>query len=49
MLKIGYCDYELKQWDSAKSVLTQVATNYADTPDGRLAQQRLEKIAAEKH
>jgi hypothetical protein len=30
-------------------VLTQVATNYADTPDGRLAQQRLEKIAAEKH
>jgi tol-pal system protein YbgF len=49
MLKIGYCDYELKQWDAAKSVLTQVATNYADTPAGRLAQQRLDKIATERH
>ena len=49
MLKIGYCDYELKQWDAAKTVLTQVATNYADTPSGRLAQQRLDKIATERH
>jgi tol-pal system protein YbgF len=48
MLKIGYCDYELKQWDAAKGVLSQVATNYPDSPAGRLAQQRLEKIAAEK-
>jgi tol-pal system protein YbgF len=49
LLKIGYCRYELKQWDSAKSVLTQVVTQYADSPAGRLAQQRLEKMAAEKH
>jgi tol-pal system protein YbgF len=49
LLKIGYCRYELKQWDAAKAVLTQVATSYADTPAGRLAQQRLEKMAAEKH
>jgi tol-pal system protein YbgF len=49
MLKIGYCDYELKQWDAAKTVLTQVATNYADSPAGRLAQQRLDKIATEQH
>ncbi len=49
LLKIGYCRYELKQWDSARSVLTQVVTQYADSPAGRLAQQRLEKMAAEKH
>jgi tol-pal system protein YbgF len=49
MLKIGYCDYELKQWDAAKTVLTQVATNYAETPSGRLAQQRLDKMATERH
>jgi tol-pal system protein YbgF len=49
MLKIGYCRYELKQFDVAKSVLVQVSTQYADTPAGRLAQQRLEKMAAEKH
>jgi tol-pal system protein YbgF len=49
LLKIGYCRYEMKQLDSARDVLTQVATRYADTPAGRLAQQRLEKMAAEKH
>jgi tol-pal system protein YbgF len=49
LLKVGYCDYELKQWQAAKDVLTQVAANYADTPAGHLAQQRLEKMAAEKH
>jgi tol-pal system protein YbgF len=49
LLKIGYCRYELKQWDSAKSVLTQLVSQYPDTPAGRLAQQRLDKMAAEKH
>jgi tol-pal system protein YbgF len=49
LLKIGYCRYEMKQLDSAREVLTQVASRYADTPAGRLAQQRLEKMAAEKH
>lgn len=49
LLKIGYCDYELKQWQSAKDVLTQVTTNYGDTPAGHLAQQRLDKMAGEKH
>ncbi len=48
MLKIGYCRYELKQWDAAKLVLTQVAAKFSDTPAGRLAQERLQKIAAEK-
>jgi tol-pal system protein YbgF len=49
LLKIGYCDYELKQWDAAREVLSQVATKYSDTPAGHLAAQRLDKIAAEKH
>jgi tol-pal system protein YbgF len=49
LLKIGYCEYETKQWQSAKDVLTQVATKYADTQAGHLAQQRLDKMAAEKH
>ena len=49
LLKIGYCRYEMKQWESAREVLTQVVTRYADSPAGRLAQQRLDKMAAEKH
>ncbi|HEY2677019.1 MAG TPA: tol-pal system protein YbgF [Steroidobacteraceae bacterium] len=49
LLKIGYCRYETKQWDAAKAVLTQVVSQYGDSPAGRLAQQRLDKMAAEKH
>jgi tol-pal system protein YbgF len=49
LLKIGYCRYEMKQWESAREVLTQVVARYSDTSAGRLAQQRLEKLAAEKH
>ena len=49
LLKIGYCRYEMKQFDSAKTVLAQVVTQYGDTPAAHLAQQRLEKMATEKH
>jgi tol-pal system protein YbgF len=49
LLKIGYCEYELKQWDSAQETLLQVVTKYSDTPAGHLAQQRLDKMAAEQH
>jgi tol-pal system protein YbgF len=49
LLKIGYCQYEAKQWDQARQTLTQVATQFSDTPAGHLAQQRLDKMAAEKH
>jgi tol-pal system protein YbgF len=49
LLKIGYCRYELKQWDGAREALTQVASKYSDSSAGRLAQQRLEKMAAERH
>jgi tol-pal system protein YbgF len=49
LLKIGYCRYEMKQWDSARQILGQVVARFSDTPAGRLAQQRLDKMAAEKH
>jgi len=49
LLKIGYCEYELKQLDLAKQTLLQVTTLFADTPAGHLAQQRLDKMAAEQH
>ena len=49
LLKIGYCQYELKQFDAAKQTLSKVATQFPDSPSGHLAQQRLDKMAAEKH
>jgi tol-pal system protein YbgF len=49
LLKIGYCQYELKDWAAAKDTLAKVATQFSDTPAGHLAQQRLDKMAAEQH
>jgi tol-pal system protein YbgF len=49
LLKIGYCQYELKQWDLAKRTLALAATQFPDTPAGHLAQQRLDKMATEQH
>ena len=49
LLKVGYCYYELKQWQEAQDTLAQVVASYRDTPAGKLAQARLEKMATEKH
>jgi tol-pal system protein YbgF len=49
LLKIGYCRYELKQWESARQELGQVVARFTDTPAAHLAQQRLDKMSAEKH
>ncbi|MEP6547365.1 MAG: tol-pal system protein YbgF [Gammaproteobacteria bacterium] len=49
LLKIGYCQYELKQPELARNTLTLVTTQFPDTPAAHLAQQRLEKMAAEKN
>jgi tol-pal system protein YbgF len=49
LLKIGYCQYELKQFDAAKQTLSKLAAQFPDSPSGHLAQQRLDKMAAEKH
>jgi tol-pal system protein YbgF len=48
LLKIGFCDYELKQFTAAREALSQVTAKFPDSPAGRLAQQRLDKMAAEK-
>jgi tol-pal system protein YbgF len=49
LLKIGYCHYELKDYSAARSALEQVPAKFPDSASARLAQQRLEKMAAEKH
>jgi tol-pal system protein YbgF len=49
LLKIGFCRYEMKQWEPARQILGQVVARYSDTPAGRLAQQRLDRMTAEKH
>jgi tol-pal system protein YbgF len=49
LIKIGYCRYEMKQYESAREVLGQVVARYVDTPEGHLAQQRLDRMTAEKH
>jgi tol-pal system protein YbgF len=49
LLKIGYCRYELKQWESAKLALSQVITQFPDNPDAKMAQQRIDRMAVEKH
>jgi tol-pal system protein YbgF len=47
LLKIGYCNYELRQWDAARQALQQVGRLYPDTTAARLAEQRLQRIAQE--
>jgi tol-pal system protein YbgF len=49
LLKIGFCRYEMKQFEPAREILGQVVARYGDTPAGRLAQQRLDRMSAEKH
>jgi len=47
LLKIGYCNYELKQWDAARTALRRVSQEFPDTTAARLAIQRLERLAEE--
>jgi tol-pal system protein YbgF len=49
LLKIGFCRYEMKLFDPARAVLEQVVKQYPDAPAAKLAQERLDKMAAEKH
>lgn len=47
LLKTGYCQYELKQWDAAEKTLTDVTTRYPETTVARLAQGRLRALKLE--
>ena len=47
LLKIGYCNFELRQWDAARMALEQVSRQFPGTTAARLAVQRLERLAQE--
>lgn len=47
LLKIGYCNYELKRFEAARKALREVVNNYPETTAARLAAQRLERMTAE--
>ncbi len=47
LLKMGYCNYELKRWEAARMSLTRVQEDYEDTTAARLAGQRLQRMAEE--
>lgn len=47
LLKTGYCQYELKQWDVAESTLNNVVKIYPNTTVARLAQGRLRALQLE--
>lgn len=47
LLKTGYCQYELKQWDAAEATLNSVIETYPDTTVARLAQGRLRALQLE--
>lgn len=49
LLKMGYCNYELGNWDQARAALSRVQREFADTTAARLAQQRLQQMADEGH
>ncbi|RZV34843.1 MAG: tol-pal system protein YbgF [Chromatiales bacterium] len=47
LLKVGYCNYELKDWAGARSALARVQSEYPDTTAARLAGQRLSRMEEE--
>ena len=47
LLKVGYCNYELKQWDEARAALKRVQGEFPETTAARLAGQRLQRMTEE--
>lgn len=48
LLKIGFCNYELQQWDAARQALMRVSREFPDTTAARMALQRLERMTQEQ-
>lgn len=48
-LKMGYIQYELKDWAKAQDLLKQVVSGYPGTTTARLAQERLDRMKREGH
>lgn len=49
LLKMGYCNYEVGNWDQARSALSRVQREFPDTTAARLAEQRLTRMSEEGH
>jgi tol-pal system protein YbgF len=49
LLKIGYCQYELKNWKESRDALKRAQQAGAGTQVAKLAEQRLAKLQAEGH
>lgn len=47
LLKVGYCNYELRQWDAARTALQQVMRDHPGTTAAQLAMTRLEAVERE--
>lgn len=49
LLKMGFCNYELERWSDARTALSRVQSEFADTTAARLAEQRLKRMSDEGH
>jgi len=49
LLKMGYCNYELKRWNEARAALVRVTSEFGDSTAARLAEQRLKRMSDEGH
>ena len=49
LLKIGYAQYELGQWEAARDALRRVRREYPDSTAATLADQRLQRMQDEGH
>jgi TolA-binding protein len=47
MLKVGYCHYELGQYQQASAQLNRVVQQYPESTAARLAAQRLDRMKSE--
>lgn len=47
LLKLGYCNYELKLWENARQALARVQSEFPETTAARLAEQRLQRMESE--
>lgn len=48
LLKLGFAQYELKQFDEARQTLSEVVARFPGTDAARLAQERLQRLVAER-
>jgi len=47
LLKMGFCNYNLRRWDAARVTLTRVQADYPETTAARLAGQYLSRMQSE--